>query len=175
MDIDHETNNDDSKYDDEDGDNEMICNPELPRAILKRNANKPNRFLPTPAPPIRIKYKFDNKNKRYFPVPIQKNIVDNCIPNDGNTIIPFAMRHRAILAVNNHIMNINVIDILCNINCNNVNYIEEDIDVAPVARLSNLRVAKIDEIQPYVANPLRRVNALLAIHNLMKNELILHK
>jgi hypothetical protein len=47
-----------------------------------------------------------------------------------------------------------------------MNDIEEDIDVAPVARLRVAPVARlrvepnIDEIQPYVTNPLRRVNAL---------------
>jgi hypothetical protein len=48
--------------------------------------------------------------------------------------------------------------------------------VPPVARLRVASVARlrvepnIDEIEPYVANSLRRVNALLAINNLMNNE-----
>jgi hypothetical protein len=58
-----------------------------------------------------------------------------------------------------------------NINVNhriNFNDIEEVIDMAPVARLR--LDPNIQKSQPYAANPLRRVNALLAIDNLMHIE-----
>jgi hypothetical protein len=167
-----EDNNDNENNDDNDDEekenNEMIINDDIiPPAILlnenrpRRNAVRPERFRETPPNQNIVSVPLNNRQK--------KAINSSVIPNVPVVNI-MQRRSNSILAVQNHILNINVNYQI------NVNDIEEDIDVPPVARLrvdpvARLRVEpNIDEIQPYVENPLRRVNALLAINNLMNNE-----
>jgi hypothetical protein len=79
-------------------------------------------------------------------------------------------RRKSMLAVHNHIMNINVNHRI------DINDIVEDIDIAPIARPRVAPIVRhrfdpnIQENQVHAANPLRRVNALLAINKLMNIE-----
>jgi hypothetical protein len=167
-----ENNNDnENDYDNDDKENEnneMIIDDDIiPPAILlnesgpRRNAVRPERFRGTPP------------NQNIVSVPLnnrQRNASNSSVIPNVPVVNIMQRRSNSMLAVQNHILNINVNHQI------NVNDIEEDIDVPPVARLRVAPVARlrvepnIDEIQPYVANPLRRANALLAINNLMNNE-----
>jgi hypothetical protein len=140
--------NDDGNKDEENETNEMIFDDAfLPRAILlneprpRRNAGRPERFRRTPP------------NQNIGSVPLnnrQRNANNNPIIPAVPVVNVMQRRLNSMLAVQNHILNMKINHHI------NVNDIEEHIDVAPLARLRRILrvVPNIDEIQPYVANPL---------------------
>jgi hypothetical protein len=175
MDVDRseiEDNNDTENNDDNDNEgnenNEMeIDDDMIPPEILlnesrpRRNTGRPQRFRRTPPSQNIVFVPLNNRQRKAN----NRSVIPNVL-----ALNIMQKRRKSMLAVHNHIMNINVNHRI------NINDIVEDIDMAPsgrprVATVVRQRVdPNIQENQFYAANPLIRVNALLAINNLMNIE-----
>jgi hypothetical protein len=130
-------NNDDNDDDEENENNDMIIDDDIiPPAIMlkenrpRRNAVRPKRYRGTPPYQNIVTVPLNNR---------QKNAKNNPVIPNVPVVNIMQKRSNSILAVQNHIMNINVYHQI------NVNNIEEDIDVAPIARLRVAREARPNE------------------------------